>query len=221
MDRELIITKDNSHTLYVPELNEHYHSMFGAIQESKHVFINAGLKSLGINNVKIFEVGFGTGLNTLLTIIEATRSGMEICYYSIDNYILDSNIIKQLNYPDVLELNKKLKDLFYRIHDEPWNNEIKLADNFKLTKIKSDITLYEFPVQYDLVYFDAFAPDKQPEMWSRDIFQRIYDNLSVNGILVTYCAKGTVKRTLQSVGFNVAEIPGPSGKREMIRSYKL
>jgi tRNA U34 5-methylaminomethyl-2-thiouridine-forming methyltransferase MnmC len=220
MDVQLIKTKDDSHTLFVPEMDEHYHSIFGAIQESQHVFINAGFKYSGSNNIKIFEVGFGTGLNTLLTIIEAMGSGTEIYYYSIDNYYLDIKIIQQLNYPDILELNDIHRNLFYRIHSEPCNKEIKLTDNFTLKKLKSDFTKFNITFQYDLVYFDAFAPEKQPEMWSRDIFEKIYNNLSDEGLLVTYCAKGIVKRILRSAGFNVRGIPGPAGKREMIRAHK-
>lgn len=220
MDIKLTKTKDNSHTLFIPELDEHYHSIFGAIQESQHVFINSGLKYSDSNNLKIFEIGFGTGLNTLLTIIEAINSGIEIYYYSIDNYSLDINIIQKLNYPDILELNKHLRDMFYTMHNEPWNKEIKLADNFTLIKLKSDLTKFYITYQYDLVYFDAFAPEKQPEMWSREIFQKLYNNMSDGGILVTYCAKGIVKRTLLSAGFTVRGIPGPPGKREMIRAHK-
>ena len=220
MNREIIITKDNSHTLFVPDLNEHYHSIFGAIKESMHVFINAGLRHIGRRSTKIFEVGFGTGLNTLLTLVEALQSGMEVCYYAIDNYILDLTTIKQLNYPDLLLLDEETRQVFYRMHSQPWDKEIKLADNFKLIKIKSDITKFQITFQYDLVYFDAFAPDKQPGMWSSEIFKKLYNSLSEGGILVTYCAKGNVKRTLRSAGFTVTSIPGPPGKREMIRASK-
>ncbi len=221
MNRELHITKDNSHTIYVPEIDEHYHSKFGAIKESKHVFINAGLRYYGKQNLKVFEIGFGTGLNMLLTMIEATKSGIIIEYYSIDNFPLDLKIINELNYTDILKLNETEKNLFYRMHNEKWNTDIKLNNNFKFTKINNDISRYQIPFFYDLVYFDAFAPDKQPEIWSKDIFQKIFNNLISNGILITYCAKGTIKRTLQSVGFHVEGIPGPTGKREMIRARKL
>jgi tRNA U34 5-methylaminomethyl-2-thiouridine-forming methyltransferase MnmC len=221
MSRQLYITNDNSHTIYVPGLDEYYHSKFGAIKESKHVFINAGLKYLGRQNLKVFEIGFGTGLNMLLTIIEAERTGIITEYYTIDNYPLDISIINKLNYPDILKLKEEERNLFYRIHNEKWDANIKLTGNFRFIKIKNDITGYQIPFIYDLVYFDAFAPDKQPEMWSKDIFQKVYRNLNRNGILITYCAKGIVKRTLQSAGFQVEGIPGPPGKREMIRACKL
>ncbi len=221
MNTQLVRTKDDSHTLFVPELNEHYHSIYGAIQESMHVFINAGLKYYGSQNARIFEIGFGTGLNTLLTLLEAIQSGIDVSYYSIDNYSLDKSIINQLNYPDLLKLNERQRNLFYRMHNKPWDEQIKLAGNFRLTKIKYDLTIFQIPIQYDIVYFDAFAPEKQPEMWSMDIFKKIYGNLTTGGILVTYCAKGIVKRTLRSAGFSVYGIPGPSGKREMIRAVKV
>lgn len=220
MSRVLVKTKDDSHTLFVPELNEHYHSIFGAIQESQHVFINAGLKYYGKSDITIFEIGFGTGLNTLLTFSEALKSKICIRYYSIDNYRLDLNIINALNYPDILEIDPHMRTFYLRMHNEPWNEELKLSDNFTLVKIKSDFTTFQIPFEYNIVYFDAFAPEKQPEMWSRDIFKKIFNNLSHDGILVTYCSKGIVKRNLRAVGFDVKGIPGPSGKREMIRACR-
>ena len=218
--RELVITKDGSHTLFLPELNEHYHSIFGAIQESKHVFIKEGLNYLNRKNITVFEIGFGTGLNAMLTILEAIQNNFGVDYYAIEKYPLDIKTIYQLNYPELLKLNKYKKDLFYRIHKTEWGIKTEFNNNFSLTKIKNDITEFSIPFLYDIVYFDAFAPEKQPEMWSIDIFKMIYSNLAAGGILVTYCAKGIVKRTLQSAGFDVEGIPGPSGKREIIRARK-
>jgi tRNA U34 5-methylaminomethyl-2-thiouridine-forming methyltransferase MnmC len=221
MKRELVITKDGSHTLFVPELDEHYHSIFGAIQESKYVFIKEGLNYLNRKNITIFEIGFGTGLNAILTILTAIHNNLRTDYYAIEKYPLDIETIYQLNYPELLKLNNKEKKLFYKIHETEWDKETEFNKNFRLTKIKNDITEFNIPFSYDLVYFDAFAPDKQPEMWSKTVFQKVYNNLNHNGILTTYCAKGGVKRTLMSLGYRVESVPGPRGKREIIRAHKL
>ena len=218
--RELVITKDGSHTLFLPELNEHYHSIFGAIQESKHVFIKEGLNYLNRKNITVFEIGFGTGLNAMLTILEAIQNNFGVDYYAIEKYPLDIKTIYQLNYPELLKLNKHKKDLFYEIHKTEWDKKIEIDKNFRLTKIKNDITEFSIPFLYDIVYFDDFAPEKQPEMWSRKVFKKVYNNLNRKGILTTYCAKGIVKRTLISVGYRVESIPGPQGKIEIIRAHK-
>jgi tRNA U34 5-methylaminomethyl-2-thiouridine-forming methyltransferase MnmC len=220
MKRELVITKDGSHTLFVPDLNEHDHSRFGAILESKHVFIKEGLSYINRKNITIFEIGLGTGLNAILTILEAIHNNLRIDYYAIEKYPLDIETIYQLNYPELLKLNDKEKELFYKIHKTGWDIMTEFNKNFRLTKIKNDITEFNVPFLYDLVYFDAFAPGKQPEIWSKNVFQKIYNNLNHNGILTTYCAKGGVKRILMSLGYEVESIPGPRGKREIIRAHK-
>lgn len=221
MKRDIVITKDGSHTLFVQELNEHYHSIFGAIQESKHVFIKEGLYYLNRKSIAIFEIGFGTGLNAMLTLLETVHNNFRIDYYSIEKYPLDLKTVFQLNYPEKLKLNKQEKNLFYALHNAEWDKKTEFNKNFRLTKIKNDITDFAIHFLYDLVYFDAFAPGKQPEMWSREVFQKIYNNLNRNGILTTYCSKGGVKRTLMSIGYQVESIPGPRGKREIIRARKL
>ena len=221
MKREIILTKDGSHTLFVPALNEHYHSIHGAIQESKHVFIKEGLSYCQKKNITVFEIGFGTGLNALLALLESFKYDIRIYYHTIDNYPLDIKIINQLNYPEILKLSGKERKLFFYMHNAEWNKELELHNNFRFTKIRKDITEFYIPFKYDLVFFDAFAPDKQPEMWDKEIFQKIYDNLAPGGILITYCAKGQVKRTLGSVGFIVESVQGPPGKREIIRARKL
>ncbi len=221
MNRELVITKDGSHTIFVPELNEHYHSVFGAIQESRHVFIKEGLTYTNRKSVAIFEVGLGTGLNAILTLLEAIQNNLQIEYNAIEKYPLDIKTIYQLNYPELLKLNEQEKELFYKIHNTEWDKKTELNKNFRFTKIKNDITEFSIRFSYDLVYFDAFAPGKQPEMWSKNVFQKIYNNQNRNGILTTYCSKGGVKRTLMSLGYQVESIPGPRGKREIIRAQKL
>ncbi len=221
MNRELVITKDGSHTLFVPDLNEHYHSIFGAIQESRHVFIREGLNNFNRKSISIFEIGLGTGLNAMLTLLEAVRNNFRIEYFAIEKYPLDIETVYKLNYPELLKLNEKQKELFYTIHKAEWEKEITLSKNFRLTKIKNDITEFTIPFLYDIVYFDAFAPGKQPEMWSIEVFQKIYSNLNRGGILTTYCSRGGVKRTLMSIGYQVESIPGPRGKREITRAHKL
>jgi tRNA U34 5-methylaminomethyl-2-thiouridine-forming methyltransferase MnmC len=221
MNRELVITKDGSHTLFVPELNEHYHSIFGAIQESKHVFIKEGLNYLNRKSITIFEIGLGTGLNAILTLMEAVQNNFRLEYYAIEKFPLDIKIIYQLNYPELLKLNEQEKELFYKMHKTGWGIKTEFNNNFSLTKIKNDITEFTIPFSYDIVYFDAFAPGKQPEMWSKNVFQKLYNNLNPKGILTTYCSKGGVKRTLMSLEYRVESIPGPRGKREIIRAQKL
>lgn len=221
MNIELIKTKDGSHTLFVPELNEHYHSIFGAIQESKHVFIKEGLSQINRKNITVFEIGLGTGLNVMLTLLEAIHNNLQIEYFAIEKYPLDIKTIYQLNYPELLKLNEQEKELFFKIHKTGWGIKTDFKKNFNLTKIKNDITEFSITFLYDIVYFDAFAPDKQPEMWSKNVFQKIYNNLNHKGILTTYCSRGGVKRLLMSLGYRVESIPGPRGKREIIRAHKL
>lgn len=213
-------TYDGSHTLFVPDLDEHYHSTHGAIQESMHVFINAGLNYF--NNSKeltILEIGLGTGLNAFLTYIESKKKGTPINYTGIEAYPLTKEIIENLNYPEQLnEMDNKA--VFKLLHECNWNKEVNITDSFLLTKLNVLLQDYKVKKQYDLIYFDAFGPGVQEEMWTREVFEKMYQSLAVGGILVTYCAKGEVKRTLKSVGFEVENIPGPPGKREMTRARK-
>ncbi len=220
LNRSIIITEDGSSSLYVPLLDEAYHSIHGAIQESEHIFIAAGLNAeifSSMKNIKIFEVGFGTGLNALLTIIYAKNR--IINYHTIELYPLQEFEWKQLNY-SVLE--KKNKQIFYDLHQSPWEIITNITDSFTLLKNKiamQNILLSEN--EYDLVYFDAFSPDSQPEMWSESVFLTIFKAMKSGGILMTYSTKGIVKRTLQNVGFKIEKLAGPPGKREILRAYKL
>jgi tRNA U34 5-methylaminomethyl-2-thiouridine-forming methyltransferase MnmC len=220
MKRTIVITKDGAHTLFVPALDEHYHSIHGALQESKHVFINEGLNRCHGKNIAIFEIGFGTGLNALLSYMESAVRNIKINYYAIENDPLGMQIIYKLNYPEILKLNEHDRKLFYDMHAGQWNRKLELHKNFIITKIKNDLTLFTIPFTYDVVFFDAFAPAKQPEMWDKEIFRKIYNNMATGGILTTYSAKGEVKRILKSSGFMVETIQGPPGKRQMIRARK-
>lgn len=216
MQHSLIITSDGSHTIYVPELDEHYHSVHGAIQESQHIFINNGLKYLTGRHINIFEVGFGTGLNALLTAIESRETGKIINYTSIEKFPLDLYMVENLNYSSLAGG----EDIFSRLHSAPWNLRTTLFGNFTLEKIQGDILQYSPEGNYDLIYFDAFGPDKQPEMWDIGIFSKIAEVTQRGGVLVTYSAKGQVKRDLRSCGFEVQLLPGPPGKRQVIRAVK-
>jgi len=212
-------TADGSDTLFSPEMEESYHSVNGALQESRHVFIEAGLHQVRQKAIRIFEVGFGTGLNALLTWGEAHKNNLQICYDCIEAYPVEKSVTDHLNYN---ELEPELpSNAFLQIHNISWDSPVTLEnDRFRLHKISKDFTGYQFTDHYDLVYFDAFAPDKQPEMWDESLFLKIYNSLNKGGILVTYCAKGEVRRRMQRSGFEVERIPGPPGKREMLRAVK-
>lgn len=215
---EIELTADGSHTLFVPELDEHYHSINGAIQESEHIYINVGLHCCTQKEIYIFEVGFGTGLNAFLTLLDAQNSEKVIHYISIEKYPLSDSITSKLNY------GQKDQDLFNILHQSLWNQEIEITPNFFLTKVEADFTSFDFDrIKYpiDVIYFDAFAPQKQSDMWSLSLFSKLYGISNNDAILVTYCAKGIVRRMLQEVGYTVERLPGPPGKREILRARKL
>jgi len=219
----IIKTGDGSHTLFVPELNEHYHSVHGAIQESKHVFINQGFNQVKdiYNPIHILEVGFGTGLNCMLTWFEALKSKKKIIYHAIEPFPLAQDVWDQLNYCEFIS-NKSSGSIFNKLHASEWNVSTAISDNFQLLKSKSQIQdTFLKPDHYHLIYYDAFAPDVQPDMWTEDIFKRLFYSMNQGGVLVTYSAKGSVRRTLETVGYDVERIPGPPGKREMIRAMKV
>ena len=217
---EIEATGDGSHTLFVPGLQEHYHSTYGAITESEHVFIRHGLQAINKDPVTILEIGFGTGLNSFLTYIESQQNKKSIQYYAVEKYPLEIEIIDSLNYPAILSRSGSDSDVFKRIHDSEWDNNITLATGFTLMKIKTDLKIFKPDFSYDLIFFDAFAPEKQPEMWTKEIFENLYDPLWPGGILVTYCAKGNIKQLLKQTGFQVEILAGPPGKRHMIRATK-
>lgn len=211
-------TADGSHTLFVPALNEHYHSVNGAVQEALHVFLNAGLNECKKDEIAVFEVGFGTGLNAFLTAKWAEQSGKVIRYTSIEAFPLSEEITSKLNYAKETD-----RELYTALHRAEWGTEQQISDHFYLTKIEADFIAFNFSSllqAFDVIYFDAFAPDVQPDMWSQEIFDKMYLIAQENAILTTYCAKGEVRRRMQSAGFTVERIPGPPGKREMLRARK-
>jgi len=216
---QIINTSDGSHTIYVPEIDDHYHSVHGAVQESTIIFINSGFDFCKVDPISILEVGFGTGLNALLTAIKSMEGTREVNYTSIENYPLDNKTISSLNYHEFAGENGR--EIFHLIHLSPWNTRVNICKNFNLHKMEADFTKEKLPGKYDLIYFDAFGPDKQPEMWTREMFTGISAVTNKKGILVTYSAKGEVKRSLKACGFEVTLLPGPPGKRQMIRAVKI
>ena len=212
-------TADGSFTLYVPELDEHYHSVKGALTESQHIFIDMGLKHSQATNPYILEIGLGTGLNCFLTYLTSKETGQAIHYTGIERFPLSEEVIDQLDYATLI--GKGEKEIYQAIHQAAWNKEVLLSPHFSLHKIEGDFTQYSFLGKYDLIYFDAFAPEKQPEMWEQPLFDVLYELLNPGGILTTYCAKGVVRRMLQAAGFTVERLAGPpGGKREILRATK-
>jgi len=216
---EIKVTEDGSHTLFVPQIDECYHSTHGAIQESEHIFIEAGLKQCAKKKINVLEIGFGTGLNAFMTLLEGERSGRIIHFTSLEKYPVEMEKVKLLNYPEEIAPDKK--PLFEQLHLSPWNDEVQITPYFTLKKIEADFTEYDYTDNFDVVYFDAFSPEKQPEMWTNLLFEKIYDHCLPGAILTTYCAKGYVRRALQDSGFKVERLPGPPGKREILRGSKV
>lgn len=219
MKRIIEQTEDGSATLFVPELNEHYHSVKGAETESKHIFINMGLKAFNPPVSKILEVGFGTGLNALYTLEAAQEMQHPVRYTGIERYPLSWEEVAPLHYSE--------NPYFQTLHTTPWNQDVIITPFFSLRKVEEDIhTLLtsHSAVGSDTfthIYFDAFAPEKQPEMWEEAIFRNLYERLTPQGVLTTYCAKGCIRRMLQAIGFQVERLPGPpGGKREILRATK-
>ena len=212
-------TADGSYTLYVPELDEHYHSVKGALTESQHIFIDMGLKHSPILAPRILEIGLGTGLNCFLTYLTSEETGRKIHYTGIERYPLTEDVVRKLDYPSLID--KGHEEDYYAIHQSPWGKDVALSPSFTLHKIEGDFTQYAFQEKYDIIYFDAFAPEKQPEMWEQSLFDSLHQVLNDGGILTTYCAKGVVRRMLQAAGFTVERLPGPpGGKREILRATK-
>jgi len=223
MKQELIVTADGSHSIAVEELDENYHSIHGAIQESEHVFINAGLKAVDptLTDIYVFEMGFGTGLNAFLTYLHPKNTGQKIYYTTIEAYPITSELAHQLNYSEQLN-SKEEQAIFDKLHSCQWNEQQAIAPNFYLTKLHAQLETVTLPTNtFHLVYYDAFAPSAQAQLWSDFIFNKIYTAMQNKSILTTYCAKGSVKRTLKSVGFTIEKLPGPIGKREMTRARKI
>ena len=212
-------TEDGSATLFVPELDEHYHSVKGALTESLHIFIEMGLKHSPVISPRILEIGLGTGLNCFLTLLAAQDEKRHVHYTGIERFPLSLDMIQQLDYPSIV--GRGHKDDYLAIHQAPCETDFELSPWFTLHKVEGDFTHYTFEKGYDIIYFDAFAPEKQPEMWSASIFSRLYQAMRPGAILTTYCAKGIIRRLLQSTGFTVERLAGPAGgKREILRATK-
>jgi tRNA U34 5-methylaminomethyl-2-thiouridine-forming methyltransferase MnmC len=217
-----LLTKDGSHTMIIPELDLTFHSRYGAIRESKHVFIEAGLRPLlekPVENLAVFEMGFGTGLNALLTLMEAEKHRRTIHYTTLELYPLETSEALSLNYCKQLGTMDFLPS-YTLLHDCAWESKITVSPYFYFQKIKADLREFNSPALFELVYYDAFAPAAQPALWTPEIFKTIYRWLQPAGILVTYSSKGVVRRSLQSAGFVVEKLPGPPGKREITRAKK-
>jgi tRNA U34 5-methylaminomethyl-2-thiouridine-forming methyltransferase MnmC len=218
---KIITTSDGSHSILNEELNEVYHSIHGAIQESAHVFIKSGLEYALEKNfstpLSIFEVGFGTGLNALLTLQYSLQHQKKIHYTSVEQSPLPTEIWSQLNYASLINL----KNEFETMHQATWGTLQPITPDFNLLKLHTTLQLFEIPYGgYDLIYYDAFAPSKQPELWAFSILEKITHGLKRGGFIVTYCAKGQLKRDLATLGLAVETLPGPPGKKEMVRGLK-
>ena len=214
---KIVQTEDKSHSLFSEHYKEHYHSTFGAVAESQHIFIEAGLKEIQKDKISIFEMGMGTGLNALLTMQYADNQKKQIQYTAVEKHPLPEAVYSQLNYASILSLPEKY---FQKIHNTAWGEKIILTENFTLYKEAGDIQDFSHQQKYDLVYYDAFSPDIQPHLWTKDIFETLFNHMNDNALLLTYSVKGIVKRALKEVGFTIEKIPGPKGKREILRACK-
>ena len=218
MKREIITTKDGSTSLFIPEWNETYHSKNGAIQEAYHVFIKNGLSIFNGKSVSILEIGFGTGLNAFITSLEAEKNNLPIDYTAVEAFPITIEEIDAMNFASKIDSNKT--NIFIAIHQLNWEVKNQVCDNFYLTKRKQffqDINDKEY---FDIIYFDAFSFDVQPELWSEAIFTKMHTALKTNGILVTYACRTIIKQAMISAGFSIEKLPGAPGKREMLRAYK-
>ncbi|WP_291285972.1 tRNA (5-methylaminomethyl-2-thiouridine)(34)-methyltransferase MnmD [Flavobacterium sp.] len=219
MKREIIKTLDGSTTIHLQEWDECYHSKHGAIQEAKHVFIKNGLSLFGDAPVCILEIGFGTGLNAFITFLESIQKQQPIDYVGVEAYPVDAKEVLAMNYVDELEATV-YKEVFEKMHECEWNQKVAITGDFALTKRKQFFDEIDDFEIFDLIYFDAFGYRVQPELWSTEIFRKMYNSLKPNGVLVTYAARGVVKRSMIEVGFTVEKLAGPPGKREMFRAFK-
>lgn len=219
MKRKIIITSDGSSTIHLPEWNEQYHSTHGAIQEAYHVFIKNGLSLFKNQNISILEIGFGTGLNCLITYFESQKLNLNIDYIGVEAYPVLQNEFEKLNYVEQLNF-KNVKETFNTLHNIDWEKKKEISSHFSLTKRKQFFQDIDDNNKYSLIYFDAFGARVQPELWTVEMFRKMYNSLLNNGCLVTYSAKGSVRRAMSEVGFEVEKLKGPPGKREMLRAIK-
>ncbi|TBV26177.1 SAM-dependent methyltransferase [Meridianimaribacter sp. CL38] len=220
MKRKIITTADGSKTIQIEDWNEQYHSVHGAIQEAMHVFILHGLFCFLDSHkpISILEIGFGTGLNAFITLLESEKSNLHINYTGVEAYPVTQEEVDALNYTEQLKTNNTL---FSKLHQCDWEILHHITPKFSLTKQQKFFKEIDAVAEYDLIYFDAFGARVQPELWTEVIFELMYKALKPKGVLVTYSAKGSVRRAMQAVGFSVEKLPGPPGKREMLRATKL
>ena len=219
MNTEIISTNDGSYTLRNEYFGETYHSINGAVSESLHIFINLGLRNFKDSEISILEIGYGTGLNAMLTFIENMQLGNKIKYHSIEKYpIAESDFMEFAT--RTVQITNKISDETLHKFGNGWNKEIEISDKFDLLKQSVDFNEFTPDRNYDLIYFDAFSPDTQPEMWSEENLRKIIDKLVPDGIFVTYCSKGIVKQTLRNLGLTVKRMPGPAGKRHVLQARK-
>ena len=223
LNPKIEVTKDGSNTLIHPKFGAHYHSVFGAIQESSHVFIDAGLKfqlpNLKDNTCRILEVGFGSGLNAFNALISSEQLLLNIDYVGVEQYPISLETVSQLNFSKAFK-REDLQSTFNKMHNVEWEKSVKISENFTLEKRQQDIFSLKDENYYDLIFYDAFGPGAQPELWTAPIFEILYKSLKKEGVLVTYCAQGAARRAMQSVGFTVERCPGPPNKRHMLRAVK-
>ena len=222
MKRKLILTEDGSHSIFVPELNEHYHSTHGAVQESMHVFIEAGLIPMleKKKKINILEIGLGTGLNVALSLLQAEKKNVQINYVGVEAYPLSLAEGSQLNFHEI-KGGDKMREAIMKIHTNNRKYPFYLGESFILNYLEAKLEEVNFPNDsFDLVYFDAFAPDVQPELWTKEVFDKLYRAMAYEGFLLTYSAKGEVRRNMKEVGFEIEKLPGVGGKREMTRAFK-
>ncbi len=212
----IIETEDGSHSLYNDQLKETYHSSRGAIQESEHVFINAGLEVCRANPIHILEIGFGTGLNVLLSVLWSVRTNTPVAITSLEAFPLADSITESLNYGTLLNA----EEWFRKVHAQPWNEKVSYEHGITLEKLNVDWKEFPLDHTFDVIFYDAFAPSRQPEMWELSLIQKACDALKPDGIFVTYSARGQLKRDLASAGMVVETLPGPPGKKEMVRAVK-
>ncbi len=227
MKREIIITGDGSKTIHIPEWDEQYHSKHGAIQEANHVFLNMGLDHYRSKPsyqkqtpIAILEMGFGTGLNALLTFFDAQKTQTPIQYTGVEAYPISAEEIKAMDYVSLIK-EEVAQGVYDQLHTTFWESQQEISPSFQLIKREQRFEEIVDQDAFDLVYFDAFGARVQPELWGEVIFKKMYTALRENGVLVTYAAKGSVRRAMQAVGFEVERLPGPPGKREMLRATKI
>ena len=219
MQREIITTADGSKTIQLKEWNEQYHSIHGAIQEAYHVFIKHGLNLFRNQSINILEIGFGTGLNAFITFLEAPNLDLNIAYRGVEAYPVSAGELSQLNYISELKV-EDFREQFYLMHQSSWEDLVVISDYFRLYKEQCDFREINAENRFELIFFDAFGARVQPELWTEDVFEIMFRALKNEGILVTYAAKGSVRRAMHEVGFEVERLPGPPGKREMLRARK-